>query len=90
MEKESSLKDLRAIPGVGKEISEDLLDLGYSSVSDLKGEDPEDMYDRLCRLRGMHIDRCMLYIFRCAVYFASNKSHDAEKLKWWNWKDRKS
>ncbi|NQU25233.1 MAG: pathogenicity locus, partial [Candidatus Nealsonbacteria bacterium] len=28
-----------------------------------------------------------LYVFRCAVYFASNATHDAELLKWWNWKD---
>jgi Pathogenicity locus len=30
----------------------------------------------------------MLYIFRSAVYYASNDSHDPELLKWWNWKDR--
>ena len=89
MSVEPSLKDLRAIPGVGKEISEDLWDLDYRSVSDLKGEDPEDMYGRLCKMRRTHIDRCMLYIFRCAVYFASHRRHDAEKLKWWNWKDRR-
>jgi Pathogenicity locus len=34
------------------------------------------------------VDRCVLYVFRAAVYFASNKKHDEEKLKWWNWKDK--
>jgi hypothetical protein len=29
-----------------------------------------------------------LYVFRCAVYYATNKSHDVELLQWWNWKDR--
>nr|WP_321429915.1 helix-hairpin-helix domain-containing protein [uncultured Methanolobus sp.] len=29
----------------------------------------------------------MLYVFREAVYFASNEEHDPELLKWWNWKD---
>jgi hypothetical protein len=29
----------------------------------------------------------MLYVFRTAVYYASNSKHDPEKLKWWNWKD---
>jgi len=28
----------------------------------------------------------LLYVFRCAVYFAENKNPDPEKLKWWNWK----
>lgn len=87
MKKKDSLEKLMSIPGVGNEISEDLFDMGYRSVSDLRGEDPEEMYARLCRLRKTHIDRCMLYIFRCVVYFASNKEHDPEKLKWWNWKD---
>lgn len=35
------------------------------------------------------MDRCMLYVFRCAVYYASSEQHDPELLKWWNWKDDK-
>ena len=35
----------------------------------------------------MHIDRCMLYVLRCAVYFASTPRPEPEKLLWWNWKD---
>ena len=38
-------------------------------------------------LRGEQIDRCVLYVFRCAVYYAANETHESEKLKWWNWKD---
>jgi hypothetical protein len=78
---------LEVIPGVGKSVAKDLQDLGYSTVADLKNEDPEIMYDRLNTLRGVTIDRCMLYTFRCAVYFASHESHDTKLLKWWNWKD---
>lgn len=78
--------DLRSIPGVGPSISEDLRDLGYTGVRDLRDQDPEQMYRQLCEIRGTHIDRCVLYVFRCAVYFASHETHDAELLKWWNWK----
>ena len=81
-------KELQIIPGVGKRLSQDLVDLGYSKVEDLRGEDPERMYQSLCSQRGQHIDRCVLYVFRCAVYFASNSVHEPELLKWWNWKDR--
>jgi hypothetical protein len=80
--------DLQVIPGVGPSIAKDLRALGYSSVRELSDEDPEQMCVALCRLRGTHIDRCVLYVFRCAVYFASNTAHDSELLKWWNWKDR--
>ena len=44
--------------------------------------------DALSALRGRKMDRCVLYVFRCAVYFASESEHDPELLKWWNWKDR--
>ncbi|MBN1290050.1 MAG: helix-hairpin-helix domain-containing protein [Actinobacteria bacterium] len=79
---------LLAIPGVGPSISRDLHRVGIEKVADLKSKDPEDLYNRLCAARGTQVDRCVLYVFRCAVYFASNSRHDPELLKWWNWKDR--
>jgi len=82
-------KDLQKIPGVGRSISKDLVDLGYRKVNELKGKKPETMYQNLMDLRGEHIDRCVLYVFRCAVYYASNSKHEPDLLKWWNWKDRK-
>ncbi len=84
-----SLKEFQIIPGVGKSLSRDLVDLGYLKITNLKGEDPEDMYQSLMTLRGQHVDRCVLYVFRCAVYYVSNSVHEPELLKWWNWKDRK-
>ena len=86
--KNAVLLELRRIPGVGKRISEDLWNLGIRSISDLKERSPEELYARLCVFQGTQVDRCMLYVFRCAVYFASTKRHDAELLKWWNWKER--
>ena len=83
-----SIKKLQVIPGIGKSIAQDLVDLKYREVEDLRGEDPEQMYQNLCDLRGKHIDRCVLYVFRCSVYFVSNSTHEAKLLKWWNWKDR--
>ena len=80
--------DLERIPGVGPSISRDLRDLGMQRVEDLRGADPQALYEHLCLLRGQHIDRCVLYVFRCAVYFAGNDDHDSELLKWWNWKDQ--
>ena len=83
----NTLKDLQRIPGVGPSISRDLVALGIKRVSDLRGRSPQRLYDRLCALTGSKQDRCILYVFRCAVYFASEKRHDPEWLKWWNWKD---
>jgi len=84
-----AIKHLQVIPGIGKSLGRDLVDLGYQNVDQLKNENPESMYQNLIKLRGQHIDRCVLYVFRCAVYFANNTEHDPQLLKWWNWKDRK-
>jgi len=77
---------LEDIPGVGPKVARNLRDLGLHSVKDLKGQNPEDLYARLSALRGCHIDRGVLYVFRCAAYYAEN-GRDPDKLNWWNWKD---
>jgi hypothetical protein len=87
-DKRSALKELQEIPGVGKAISEDLWDLGIKRISALKRKKPEKLYDDLCYLRKMTIDRCMLYVLRTACYYASVKNPDPHLLRWWNWKDK--
>ena len=79
--------ELRAIPGVGVTIAQDLRDLGITRVEQLRGADPQALYERLCEQAGQHIDRCMLYVLRCAVYYASEFPHDPQLLQWWAWKD---
>jgi hypothetical protein len=81
------LRELRRIPGVGPSIAQDIWNIGIRSVAELKGRDPDDLYAKSCDFAGCHIDRCLLYVYRCAVYFASNKRHDSELLKWWKWSD---
>ncbi len=88
--KQEILAQLRQIPGVGKSIAEDLWELDIRSIADLQDKDPEILYQQLCVIQGQKIDRCMLYVLRCAVYYASNKEYQPELLKWWNWKDLES
>jgi hypothetical protein len=85
--KHAALRRLQVIPGVGPSIAEDLYRLGIKKVSCLKGKDPEKLYRTFCAMEGCPVDRCLLYVFREAVYYASHERHDPEKLKWWNWKD---
>lgn len=75
------------MPGVGVSIAEDFWNIGLRSLADLKNGDAESLYQQLCDFQGCHVDRCMLYVFRCAIYYASNTEYDPELLKWWNWKD---
>ncbi len=86
--KEQSLKELRQIPGVGKSIAYDLWNIGIKDIASLKGKDPQVLFDMSNHHVGMIQDRCLLYVFRCAVYYAETPAakQDPEKLKWWNWK----
>ena len=83
------LKELRQIPGVGKSIAEDLWNIGIRGIADLKGKRPEELYELTNRHEGMTIDCCLLYVYRCAVYYAETPKEEREtgKLLWWNWKD---
>ena len=81
--------DLRKIPGVGKNIEQDLLNIGITCMADLKGQNPEELYRRDCEFKGRVEDRCQLYVFRAVVYFVENEVLEPEKLKWWYWKDKK-
>ncbi len=82
------LNDLQQIPGVGDSVEQHLHQIGICSVSDLKDNSPEELYQKMCDFKAAPVDRCMLYVLRCSVYYASTAEHDPEKLKWWNWKDK--
>lgn len=85
--RELSLRELQQIPGIGESLSSDLYSIGIHHIIDLKNQDPEKLFQKLNQQAGYIVDRCVLYTFRCAVYFASHKTHDPKLLKWWNWKD---
>ena len=80
--------ELQRIPGIGPRMEEDLVDLGIRRIRDLEDRDPAEMFEALRELRGTYLDRCVLYVFRCAVYFAETREPEPELLDWWNWKDR--
>jgi len=86
--KAAALKDFRTIPGVGRAVAGDFWNIGLRRVADLKHQSPEKLYARICEFQGTRVDHCMLYVMRCAVYFASTAKPKPELLKWWNWKDR--
>lgn len=88
LENQTVLKDFQKIPGVGKTIARDFWNIGLRSLDDLKGKNPDTLYKTLCHYQGTQVDRCMLYVFRCAVYYVSTVDHDPDLLKWWNWKDK--
>ena len=85
------MKELSTIPGVGKSIANDLWNINIKSISDLKERSPVKLYDLSNQKAGVVQDKCLLYVFRCAVYFANTPKwqQEKEKLQWWNWKDER-
>ena len=86
---ETPVSDLTKIPGIGDQMERHLHNIGIQCIADLKGKDPEELYHLNCLKKGYQDDRCVLYVYRCAVYFAEHEEHEPEKLKWWYWKDKK-
>ena len=80
--------DLTLIPGVGKKTKQALQNIGINYIEDLKGQNPEELYLKDSLKKGFTEDKCQLYLFRMAVYYAENEEVDEEKLKWWYWKDK--
>ena len=87
MDRAKSEKGLRQIPGIGSNMEHHLYNIGIHQVGDLVGQDPEDLYRRDCAAQGCPVDRCALYVYRAAVYYADNEVHQPDKLLWWHWKD---
>jgi len=89
MTKEQTIKELTIIPGIGKSLATDLWNIGITSIDDLKDKDPEVLFTLSNDYARVVQDRCVLYAFRCAVYFAQTppEHREEEKLNWWFWKD---
>lgn len=78
-EKRISLEKLESIPNVGPAIASKLRLLGYKSPTDLKGENPYDMYKKICQLTGKRHDPCLLDVFISAVSFCNGNPPKS----WW-------
>jgi len=78
--------DLQQVPGIGPRIAGYLQSIGIRRPCDLEGKDPERLFRRLCRKHAKPLDRCLLYVLRCATYYASSPAPEPGLLQWWKWK----
>ena len=77
------MSELTTIPGIGKTIAANLARIDITCAEDFAGQDPEELYEKWCLAaqNPYDTDRCVLYVFREAVYYA-NGGREPEKLKW--------
>ena len=79
--------ELQKIPGVGPRMAGHLERIGCPTLDSLKGWDPEELYRRDCLSQGCQVDRCVLYVYRLAVYYAEHGECPPDRQNWWDWKD---
>ena len=73
------IQALTTMPNVGPAVARRLIRLGIEAPGDLRGRDPEELFDRLCRLDGRAGDPCLLDIFTAVVAFADG----GPARPWW-------
>ena len=78
-------RQIRELVSVGPATLRDLDALGIATLEDLARSDPEDLYRRLCALRGLPVDICCLDVFRCAVAQARDPGLPGHLRLWWSW-----
>lgn len=73
------VRQLRDLPNVGPAMARALECIGIGSPEQLIGKDPLELYQRLCRIRGVKQDPCVLDVFISITRFMNG---DAPKA-WW-------
>ena len=76
-----NIRKLTDLPNIGKAGAADLELLGIGKPDDLVGQDPYEMYERLCILTGSSHDPCVIDVFISVTSFINGD----EPKAWWNY-----
>lgn len=78
---------LTEIPNIGPAVARKLQRLDVAGLDDLRGRDPEELFERLCALDGRRHDPCLLDTFVAAVAYADG----GPARPWWEFsRERKA
>jgi len=80
---------LQDLVSVGPAITRDFELLGIRGVGQLAKQNPEKLYEKLCRVTGQAQDVCCLDVFQAAVAQARNPRLPFEQCQWWYWSRRR-
>ncbi len=81
----SKKSELHSIPNVGPATVGDLARLGITSIADLRGNNAQELYDKLAKLDGVPHDICVLDVFEAAIDYAEHGSCEP----WWFYSRRR-
>lgn len=80
-----SRRGLRSLISVGPAMLRDFELLGIWDVAQLARQNPQMLYERLCRKKGTVVDICCRDVFEAAIAQAKNPRLPAEQSQWWYW-----
>lgn len=70
----SHIKNLEDLPNVGKAAAADFRLLGITDAAQLRGENPFNLYQRLCHLTGQRHDPCVLDVMIACVIWRAGQN----------------
>ncbi|MBW4891856.1 helix-hairpin-helix domain-containing protein [Mucilaginibacter sp. HMF5004] len=76
-----ALIEFQQVPSVGPKFAQDLIDMGYYHLAQLKDKDGAQLLDEHERFIGAWTDPCVEDQFRLVVHYANNPG---SKKQWWN------
>ncbi|MEO6523565.1 MAG: helix-hairpin-helix domain-containing protein [Mucilaginibacter sp.] len=77
----AALIEFQAIPSVGPKFAQDLIDMGYYTLSQLKDKSGAELLNDHERLIGAWTDPCVEDQFRLIVHYAN---HPGNGKQWWH------
>jgi hypothetical protein len=75
----NTVSRLDALPNIGGAIAKDLELIGIKHPRQLVGQNPFELYDKLCKTTGTRADYCVIDVFMSAVEFMEG----GEPKSWW-------
>jgi hypothetical protein len=80
-------ESLTSMPNIGPAIARMLGRIGVTRPDDLRGQDAEELFERLCARDGQRHDPCLLDTFTAAVAYADG----GPARPWWEYsRERKA
>lgn len=83
--KASEVTTFTSMPNIGRKMAEDFALLGFSRPSELAGQDPYALYDRMCELTRTRQDPCVADVYIAAVRFMEG----SPPYPWWHYTDER-
>jgi hypothetical protein len=75
------MSQLTDMPNIGPKVAATLRRLDITAPEDLRGQDAEELFERLCAMDGRRHDPCLLDTFAAAVDYANG----APARPWWEY-----